>query len=109
MTTEQLNAMQEEVLASVGSLPVKPTIGRIVIYYEGDGEQPNGYGEKGRGTNGHRDHPAIINAVWSDTCVNLTVFFDAKAPEIRTSVCLLPEFPEGVHCTNSGWYLPKGK
>lgn len=83
----------------------KPTIGRIVHYYEGDHEAGSG----GRGTNGHRDHAAIITAVWGDNCVNLTVFFDAKAPEPRTSACLLPDsvFADGVHCTNSGWRWPQ--
>lgn len=51
----------------------KPSIGRIVIF-------------KGEAANGVTEHPAVITRVWSDTCVNLTVFFDAKAPEVRTSV-----------------------
>lgn len=89
---------------------MKPSIGRIVHYYEGDHEAPQGFGspEHWPGTNGHRVHPAIITAVWSDSCVNLTVFLDAKVPEVRTSSCLLPDavFAEGVHCTNSGWYWP---
>lgn len=97
----------------------KPKIGDIVVYYQGDweayhalhGRYPNSDGEKefaqqSPGTNGHREHPAIITAVWSEGCVNLHVFFDAASSEIRTSASLLPEFPEGVHCTNSGWMRP---
>ncbi len=88
----------------------KPTIGRIVHYYEGDYEAPDGFTAKEHwpGTNGHRDHPAIVTAVWSDTCVNLMVFFDAKGPEVRASRCELPDavFAAGIHCANSGWRWP---
>jgi hypothetical protein len=87
-----------------------PTLGRIVLYHEGDWEGPSGASMEWRGTNGHREHPAIITGVWSDTCVNLMVFFDAKAPAVRTSMLLLPDsvFAEGVHCSNSGWRWPPG-
>lgn len=82
----------------------KPSIGRIVTYYQGDGEAgPSG------GVNGTREHPAVITRVWSDSCVNLIVLFDASAPDPRTSACELPDsvFADGVHCTNSGWFWPK--
>ena len=46
---------------------MKPTIGRIVHFVQ---KQPAGYGDA-------LVHlPAIIVAVWSDTCVNLQVFTD---------------------------------
>ena len=101
----------------------KPSLGRIVLYYEGDMElgaalRPMQGAEtvedlmrRGRGlpgTNGHREHPAIITAVWSDTCVNLTVFFDCKSAERRSSASYLPDevFADGLHCVNSGWRWP---
>ena len=46
---------------------MKPTIGRIVHFVQ---NKPAGYGE------GLVHLPAIITAVWSDTCVNLQVFTD---------------------------------
>jgi len=84
---------------------MRPTIGRIVHYYEGDSEAG---GRHGSGTNGTRFHPAVITRVWSDTCVNLTVFFDGAAIGNRTSTSELPDavFAEDVHCTNSGWRWP---
>ena len=46
---------------------MKPTIGRIVHFVQ---KKPVGYGDA-------LIHlPAIITAVWSDTCVNLQVFTD---------------------------------
>jgi hypothetical protein len=54
----------------------KPSIGRIVIYKLPDAEPER---------NGTREHPAIITRVWTDDCVNLTVFFDATHSEPRTS------------------------
>jgi hypothetical protein len=46
---------------------MKPTIGRIVHYVQ---NKPAGYGDA-------LVHlPAIITAVWGDTCVNLQVFTD---------------------------------
>lgn len=44
-----------------------PTIGRIVIYTQPADEMQR---------NGCRTHPAIITRVWSEDCVNLTVFLD---------------------------------
>jgi len=52
---------------------MKPSIGRIVLFRS---EQSNGISE----------HPAVINRVWSDECVNLTVFPDCGAPISKTSV-----------------------
>lgn len=54
-----------------------PTIGRTVIYVQGTNEES---------ANGTREHPAVITRVWNDKGVNLLVFFDAHAPEPRTSV-----------------------
>lgn len=49
---------------------MKPTIGRIVHYVQ---EKPASYQPKD-GPNVLVNLPAIITAVWSDTCVNLQVF-----------------------------------
>ncbi len=92
------------------SAPQTPAVGRIVRYYQGDYEAPHGHAAPARwdGTNGTRWHPAIITRVWSETCVNLQVFFDAAPVETRTSVCLLPDevFGEGIHCTGNGFTWP---
>jgi len=89
----------------------KASIGRIVHYYQGDWEAPPGYGsaEHWPGTNGTRFHPAIITRVFTDDCVNLHIFFDAKPSEIKTSMTRLPDevFTPGMHCTNSGWRWPE--
>lgn len=86
----------------------KPSIGRVVTYIVGDHEAKDTLGWWPRGPNGHRDHPAIITAVWSDTCVNLQVLFDANPIEVRTSVVQMPELPEGVALApeNSWWKWP---
>ena len=51
----------------------KPSIGRIVLF-------------RSAPSNGTVEHPAIITRVWSDTCVNLTVFQDFGEPILKTSV-----------------------
>lgn len=85
------------------------SIGRVVHYYQGDWEGPNGFQTaKWRGTNGTRYHPAMITHVHTDDCVNLMVFWDASTPTSKTSMTRLPDevFAEGMHCTNSGWRWP---
>ena len=56
---------------------MKPSIGRIVIF-------------TGLVSNNSNEHPAIINRVWSDVCVNLTVFPDCDVPICKTTVILDP-------------------
>lgn len=52
----------------------KPSLGRIVLF-------------RSHESNGATEHPAIITRVWSDTCVNLTVFPDYSAsPVLKSSV-----------------------
>ena len=51
---------------------MKPSIGRIVHFVQ---KKPEGYSE------GLVHIPAIIIAVWSDTCVNLQVFTDGSNSE----------------------------
>ena len=56
---------------------MKPSIGRIVHYWDGDLAEPS---------------PAIITKVWSDECINLKVFRDGvDSSECVTSVPLLHE------------------
>lgn len=102
-----------------------PTIGRMVIYVEGDFElgaavagkaikdyRPDKIAEIGRhcgGTNGTREHPAIVTRVWTESCVNLCVFFDGLGPQPRSSVSLLAALPPGVRDESgaSGWKWPE--
>ncbi|HEY0200652.1 MAG TPA: Gp49 family protein [Burkholderiaceae bacterium] len=57
----------------------KPTVGRIVYYYPSTNDYLHSYG---------RPLAALICWVWSDTCVNLSVFDDTGMPRSRTSVLL---------------------
>lgn len=79
---------------------MKPTVGRIVIFRETVWQ--------GEGTNGTRDHPAIVTRVWTDTCVNLHVFFDASPSGPKSSVTRMPELPDGVVNSSGvgGWRWP---
>jgi hypothetical protein len=47
----------------------KPTLGRTVLFRLADADAPGA----------PRMHPAVVTRVWSDTCVNLTVFRDGGA------------------------------
>lgn len=78
---------------------MKPSVGRIVIY-----RQP----EHEISVNGINEHPALITRVWSPTCVNLQVLYDAAPVGCRTSVVQLPELPAGVENTSgaAGWRWP---
>lgn len=52
---------------------MKPTVGRIVHFVQ---PRPVGYG------GGEKIHlPAMVVAVWTDTCVNLQVFTDGSNSE----------------------------
>ena len=68
----------------------KPSVGRIVLFRK----EPS---------NGATEHPAIITRVWSDICVNVTVFLDYGAPFNATSV----NHEEDVNsATNPAWRWP---
>lgn len=56
--------------------PQKPSLGRIVLFRVWDG----------RNDQAPLEHPALITRVWSDVCVNLTVFPDNDQPFLRSSV-----------------------
>ena len=76
--------------------PMKPTLGRIVHYTFPAGEQSESQS---------RTVPAIIVAVWSDTCVNLRVFQDSAANPIwQSSVC---ERDAGNEAHGNYWEWPK--
>ena len=63
---------------------MKTTIGRIVIYKPTPAEQI----EMDKTGNVQNELPAVIVAVWSDTCVNLKVFADGVSDIWKTSVIL---------------------
>lgn len=55
----------------------KPFLGAVVLYKTADATELS---------NGTDVHPAIVNRVWNDECVSLTVFPDCGAPFTATSV-----------------------
>lgn len=71
-----------------------PSLGRIVLYHG-----PHGYnGERGGSA---IESPAIVTAVWSDYCVNLSIIPDGGSVEVRTSVVLDESFEQAT-----GWRWP---
>lgn len=70
---------------------MKPTIGRIVILHD-----------KSKSWNGSYLAPAIITRVWSDICVNLTVFPDTLNTLSYTSVILNQSLDQDL-----GWSWPE--
>lgn len=60
---------------------MKATIGRVVVYHC----NPD---EKEKMNNFQETAPAIITAVWSDTCVNLKVILDGENNLWKTSAPL---------------------
>lgn len=71
-------------------MPIKPTIGRVVIVKRGSPDaHPAGW-------------PALVNRVWSDNCINVAGFNEWGTPFSFTSVRLLQDdepAPAGDH-----WY-----
>lgn len=67
---------------------MKPTVGRIVLFRS---KNPDDLG------NGAIEVPAIVTRVWSDTCINCTVFRDNAAPLSATSVSMTDDFDAGGH------------
>lgn len=76
-----------------------PTIGRIVWFKSRDPDQVG---------NNASEVPAIITRVWSDTCINLTVFRDADTPAYATSVMMTEDFETSGQ--SNGWrWMPYQK
>lgn len=73
---------------------MKPTVGRIVHYRQPDNEPA---------VNGTKVHAAIVTRVWSDSVVNLQVFFDSGPVEPVTSVEVERPEEEGA---GRRWFWP---
>ena len=67
---------------------MKPSIGRIVLFHGFD-------------SNGSKEHPAIITRVWTDTCVNLSVFADYGGLTLKSSAIQDEEMKQDF-----GWRWP---
>jgi len=66
-----------------------PSLGRIVIH-------------RGISSNGAKDHPAIVNRVFTPECVNLTVFPDCGSPvSITSQIAIDPTNQLAI-----GWFWP---
>lgn len=65
---------------------IKPTVGRIVHYHPTFSDQ-----ERGMNFTDTQPVAAMVACVWSDTCVNLTVFDANGYAHSRTSVLLHQE------------------
>lgn len=90
--------------------PRPPSVGRTVIFRQGILDNLTGRIEDAswQGTNGTRDHPAIITRVWTGDCVNLMVMFDGHTPCAVTSVCELPMLDDASYYKygTTGWRWP---
>jgi hypothetical protein len=64
---------------------MKPTVGRIVLVRKKEWEA--------------NEFPAIVNRVWSDTCINVMAFPDGPEPMSLSSVVYTEDFD------NSGQYI----
>lgn len=73
---------------------MKPSIGRIVIYHCKESDNVSALGAP---LSLLPDMPAIITRIWSDTVVNLIVFWDTGSPASATSV------PFGTEFYNWSW------
>lgn len=87
----------EKAYAQAKPQPGKPKIGSFVTYRESDYEvSAEGGGTNPEGTNGTREHPALVTRVWSPECVNLQVFFDGNHVMPRVSVMKEGESPDNT-------------
>lgn len=71
--------LSDELTNSIKTILMKPTVGRIVNYSCTKAEQE-------LLNNFQQVAPAIITAVWSDTCVNLKILHDGTLDRWKTSV-----------------------
>lgn len=65
---------------------IKPTVGRVVLFHPAINSVEPGFAVYGRGP-----LAAIVAHVWSDDCLNLTVFDSNGAAHSRTSVPLIQD------------------
>ena len=63
---------------------MKPTIGRIVIYKTTEADRT--LARTAANHNVQEELPAIVVAVWSETCINVRVFSDGNSLEWKTSI-----------------------
>lgn len=63
---------------------MKPTIGRVVIYKPT--KEENEAASKMSGRNTADKLPAIITAVWGETCINASVILDGEGTQWKTSI-----------------------
>lgn len=70
---------------------IKPTVGHVVHYYP-SGKSP---------VRGDQPMPAIVAAVWSDTCVNLAIF-DRNGCPIQTPPTSILLIQEGNEVPSGG-------
>jgi hypothetical protein len=76
---------------------IAPTVGRVVWFHPAANAAEAGFARPEAGT----PLAAIVARVWSDTCVNLTVFDANGAPHSRTSVLVVQDgqpVPDGYYC-----------
>lgn len=84
----------------VAEQPKTPKIGDTVIFFQ---DTPK-LGDEWH--NGHRDHLAIVTAVWGPDCVNLKVLFDQGPIEDKSSVSRRTT-PDDVSNPNEYWEWPE--
>lgn len=84
-----------------------PTIGRIVLYRVGEYDVKQ-FTENGNEGNVRKGSilPAMITAVFSETCVNLKVIGDCPKDAWLTSRNFLND-GDIANTENQGWYWPK--
>jgi hypothetical protein len=70
---------------------MKPSLGRVVLFRMFD-------------SNGVIEHPAIINRVWSDVCVNLAILPDCGGIVNKTSVMYSDDILD--ESKNHSWRWP---
>lgn len=86
---------------------MKPTIGMLVNYVQ---EKPPAYQPK-EGPRVYVHLPAIITAVWSDTCVNLQVFTDGTNSDDQnmSPIKWLTSRTLSIQPQNNTWHWPERK
>lgn len=81
---------------------INPTVGRVVWFFPATNAAESGFARPDDGT----PLAAIIARVWTDSCVNLTVFDANGVPHPRTSVRLVQDGQEGPVCHGHCEWMP---